>query len=141
LRQTLMVLALPALASAALLLSSCGGNDENEQAGTTTAATNAKNITITAKDFSFDNVNLSAKAGEPVHLTLKNTGSAEHSFTIKDVVDTEAEGGETKTADFTSPSQTTEFHCRYHPTQMKGTLTIGQSDGTGGSSGGSSGGY
>ncbi len=123
-RTRFLTVALVALASAALLTAACGGDDDSGGSSKTVAA-NAQTIAVTAKDFSFDNTNLTAKAGQPVHLTFKNTGNAEHSFTIDNVVDTEAEKGDTKTADFTAPSQTVQFRCKYHPTQMKGTLTIG----------------
>ncbi len=115
-------LALVILGSAALLGTACSSGGESTSSKT--PAANAQSITITAKDFSFDNTNPTAKAGNPIHLTFKNTGDAEHSFTIDSIVDTEAEKGETKTADFTAPNQTVQFHCKYHPQQMKGTLTI-----------------
>lgn len=113
---------LVALASAAILSAACGGGSSDSS--TTTPAANTQNITVTAKDFSFDNTNLTAKAGQPIHLTFENAGNAQHSFTIDNLVDTEAKGGDTKTADFTAPNETVQFHCKYHPTQMKGTLTV-----------------
>jgi len=113
------------LTPVSVLSAACGG-DSDEGGPTTTAAVSAQSITVTAKDFSFDNVNLAIQAGRPVHLTFKNAGTNEHSFTINGVVDAEAEGGATQTADFTVTRQTTEFHCKYHPSQMKGTVSIGQ---------------
>ena len=107
-------------AAAAVTLSiACGGDDDSAKVDP-----NAQQITVAAADFAFDTPDLNAAGGKPIHLTFKNTGNAEHSFTINGVVDVEADGHEQKTKDFKAPAKTVEFHCRYHPTQMKGELRI-----------------
>ena len=56
---------------------------------------------------------------------ITNTGAVEHSFTLDDdSVSQDIEPGETQTVtvDITADAG---FHCKYHPTQMTGTLTVG----------------
>lgn len=116
-----------------VLLAACGDDDDNAKtntpkpaAATTAAGTggaSTKEITITAADFSFNPTTITAAPGQKVKITLKNNGAAEHSFTVGSTDVTEAEGGEEKAGEFTVATGETEFHCKYHPTQMKGTIT------------------
>ena len=101
-----------------LLLASCGDDSPDAEGG------GAKQVEVTAADFAFDTTSISAEPGESIELTLVNSDDAEHSFTIEDVVDLEAEGGEEGSATFTAPEETVQFFCRYHPDQMQGELTI-----------------
>jgi plastocyanin len=57
---------------------------------------------------------------------VTNKDSAEHSFTFKAAsVDQDVEAGEDATATFTAPAAGDyEFHCKYHPAAMKGTVTV-----------------
>jgi plastocyanin len=93
-------------------------------AGTTAAGGSTQNVAITASEFAFDKTSLTAKAGDTLHVTLTNGDSAEHSFTVGDTDVTEAEGGATGTGDYKVKTGDTEFHCKYHPTTMKGTITV-----------------
>jgi uncharacterized cupredoxin-like copper-binding protein len=58
----------------AVLLTACGG--------TTKASTE---ITLDATDFSYSPVSVNVPAGEPVVLTLKNSGVVEHDFVIEKI--------------------------------------------------------
>lgn len=113
-----------------VLLAACGDDDNAtttpKPAAATTAAgtTSTEDITIAAADFSFNPTSISAAPGQKVMITLANTGQAEHSFTVGSTDVTEAEGGTTGTGEFTVQAGDTEFHCKYHPTQMKGTITV-----------------
>lgn len=104
----------------ALLLGSCGGDSPED-----TGAGESREVEVTAADFSFDTESISAEAGESIDIRLVNSDDAEHSFTIDDIVDVEAEGGEEATGSFTAPDETAEFYCRYHPDEMRGELTVG----------------
>ncbi|HLF71713.1 MAG TPA: cupredoxin domain-containing protein [Dehalococcoidia bacterium] len=86
-------------------------------------------VTVTAVDFSFNPLTLTVKVGQPVFLTLINSGSASHSFTISGVADTGILGGGTaKQITFTPTSAgTLTFFCLIHGVgsgSMKGTLTV-----------------
>lgn len=124
----LLLLAITALAATALLTAACGDDDDDDGGGATATPTGEAveplDVTVTAKDFSFDKATISAKPGQVVNVTLKNGGGAEHSFTVGSTDVTEAEGGEEGAGNFTASDSTTEFHCKYHPTQMKGTITV-----------------
>jgi plastocyanin len=94
---------------------------------TTAAAASSKgSTTLVAEGISFDTTKLNLTAGQKVTVTFENKDSVEHNFTFKEAkADTDVEGGETAKATFTVPAAGTyEFHCEYHPTQMKGTVTV-----------------
>lgn len=61
------------LASAMAALAACSG------AGN---ASEVQNVTLEAKDLAFAPANLEVTAGEPVRLTLQNSGALEHDFSI-----------------------------------------------------------
>jgi plastocyanin len=110
-----------------LVLAACGDDDDEDTSGGTepTAESGAQTVEIVATDFAFEPTEVSAEPGQAVTVTLKNDGAVEHSFTIDDLdVEAEAEGGEEATAEFTAPAESVEFHCRYHPAQMRGTVTV-----------------
>jgi plastocyanin len=120
----------------ALLIAGCGssskdssGSNSGGGASATTAASGgggSDKITLTAKGIAFDQTQLKMPAGKQVTVTLNNQDSVEHSFTFKDAkADKDAEGGETAEVSFTAPAAGSyEFHCKYHPNQMKGTVTV-----------------
>jgi plastocyanin len=120
-----------------VLLAACGDDDNAtstpKPAAATTAAgaattaaagTTAKDVAITAADFSLTPATITAAAGQKINVTLTNSGSVEHSFTVGSTDVTEADGGATGTGEYTVKAGDTEFHCKYHPTTMKGTITI-----------------
>jgi plastocyanin len=111
----------------ALLLGACGEDDGGGDSGDA--------VELVAQDFSFDPTTLDLPAGEEVTVSLVNEDDAEHSFTVDDLdVETEAEGGESSEVTFTAPDEgTVEFHCKYHPDQMTGEISVdGSSAGGGG---------
>ena len=127
----------------ALAAAGCGGGDDNGggAAAATTAApqsTSAPSTTaggggggedefqLVATDFKFDRTSLEMKAGSQVKVELRNQGQAEHNFTFPEgQADQDVEAGEDATATFTAPAAGSyEFHCKYHPTTMKGTVTV-----------------
>ncbi|MFN2387994.1 MAG: cupredoxin domain-containing protein [Actinomycetota bacterium] len=118
-------LLLASVVVAAPLLAACGGSD-----------TGGGSLAVTAADFRFEPAELTVHPGTETTLELTNEGEVEHSFTSDELgVDIEAEAGESATATFTSPDEdaTVEFHCRYHPDQMRGTVVVGAGGGdTGG---------
>lgn len=132
----LLVLAIVSLAAIALLAAACGGDDDDnggaatqtQQAAAPTSAGagsgQAQDITINAQGFAFDKTTITAQPGQVINITLDNKDTAEHSFTVGDKDVTEAEGGESGHGSFTVSSSTVEFHCKYHPTTMKGTITV-----------------
>ncbi|MEO8457454.1 MAG: cupredoxin domain-containing protein [Chloroflexota bacterium] len=133
------ILALAILAPL-VLLAACSGDDDNATTTAKPAATTAgaaasggaaKDLTITAADFSLTPATVTGSVGQVFNLTFKNTGNAEHSFTIGTNTIADADGGATKTATFTLAAGDTEFHCKYHPTTMKGTITIGAASSNG----------
>ncbi len=83
-------------------------------------------LSVTAADFSFEPTTLNAPVGATVGITLDNTGVAAHTFTSDDLdVDIEAAGGAVRTGEFTVPEAGTyEFHCHFHPDQMKGEIVV-----------------
>ncbi len=85
---------------------------------------------------------MKAKAGSTVHVTVKNEGSAEHTFTIdKQDVDEQLAPGETVKVDVKIPSngKSVAFYCRFHAGMgMQGAL-YSKGGGAAKSSSGSSG--
>jgi plastocyanin len=110
---------LTALIVAALLIGACGEDDGG-------GSGSGDSVELVAQDFSFDPTTLDLPAGEEVTVTLMNEGEAEHSFTVDDLdVETEAEGGESAEVSFTAPEEgAVEFHCKYHPDQMTGEISV-----------------
>jgi plastocyanin len=129
-----MLIRMLALAAFAplMLLAACGGGDDNATATPKTSQTaapvgtnpaSAKDITITAADFSLSPATITAAPGQVINVTFNNTGNAKHSFTVGSTDVAVAAGGASGSGTFTASAQTVEFHCKYHST-MKGTVTI-----------------
>jgi plastocyanin len=120
-------------ATAGLVLAGCGGGGGSKSSATTasSAASNAggpATLSLATQDFKFVPTTLTATAGKPVTVTVKNNGQAEHNFSISSLqVDKDVEKGATQTVTFTpSQSGTVQFFCKYHKdTQgMVGSLTV-----------------
>lgn len=131
----LIKMLLLALVVPAILLAACGDDDDDgggDNGGASTSAPaesggtggGTESVAITAADFSFDPAEITVTEGEEVTINFTNDGSAEHSFTIGDEDVVEAEGGESADGTFTATADMTEFHCKYHPDTMKGTITV-----------------
>jgi plastocyanin len=121
---TALVLAL------ALPLVGCGGGGDDDEGGSAASSEEQERPSgptadITAKDFAFDPSELTLEAGKEVTIVLTNEDSAEHNITVEDLdVDQDAEGGETGQATVTPDPGSYDFHCKYHPDQMTGTITV-----------------
>jgi len=123
---------------AVLAFAACGSTTSGSS-GSSNSGGGSTSVDVTAMDYSFNPTQLSVPAGASVTVNFKNDGKVEHSFTLDNGGgEVESEGGGSKTLTFSAPqSGTVSFHCKYHPTQMKGTITVGGSGGAG--AGGSSG--
>ena len=124
----------------ALAAAGCGGGSDNggsaSAAPTTTAAAETTTagggggggteIQLVASDFKFDKTSLDMQSGSQVKVELRNQGQAEHNFTFTEAgASQDVEAGEDATATFTAPAAGSyQFHCKYHPSQMKGTVTV-----------------
>lgn len=130
-----IVVVIAALAAAGVL-AGCGSSSGSNSGGAygspstsapkPTGAVGGSPESITARDFSFSPTSVQLTAGQAVTIKATNDGSVKHNLTIKDLeVDTDLPSGSTKTVTVTPKTGTYEFHCEYHPTQMKGTITVG----------------
>ena len=126
----------------ALAAAGCGGGGDNgggsasaattttAAAGTTTTAGGGggggTEIQLVASNFKFDKTSLDMQSGSQVKLEIRNQGQAEHNFTFTEAgANQDVEAGEDATATFTAPAAGSyQFHCKYHPSQMKGTVTV-----------------
>ena len=124
----------------ALTAAGCGGGDDNGggSASATTAAPAATETTaaaggggdneikLAASGFKFDKTSLDLKSGSSYTVEVTNGDSTKHSFTFEAAsVDQDVEGNEDATVTFTAPAAGSyEFHCKYHPATMKGTVTV-----------------
>jgi plastocyanin len=114
------VVMLAAAFALALVSAACSSDDDGGGGGSSGAAAD---VTMTVKDFEFDPSTLDVSSGETT-IEITNTGAVEHSFTLDDdSVSQDIEPGETQTVtvDVTADAG---FHCKYHPSQMTGTLTV-----------------
>ena len=107
----------------------CGGGGGKKTATAKQASSSpAGAATIQAVDFRFEPNTLTAKVGQPITVTVKNGGQAEHNFSIESLkVNKDIEKGASATVTFT-PTQagSIEFFCEYHKASkgMTGTLTV-----------------
>jgi plastocyanin len=123
-------------ATALLAMAACGATNTPG----TGSGNGSSSATLAAMDFSFSPTQLSVPAGTSVTVSFTNNGSVRHSFTLDNGSGSvDADPGKTTTLTFTTPaSGTLTFHCKYHPTQMMGTLNVGGSGGAGAGGGSSS---
>jgi len=102
------------------------------------AAGGRPSATVTAQNTAFSPSTLTVPANTPVTIALSNKDSIEHSLTFNNTgKSVDADGGSTQMLTFMSPGAgtTMAFHCKYHPMQMQGTITV---TGSGGATPGSS---
>jgi plastocyanin len=127
-----------AMAATVLAVAACGSTGDGTSASSSSGSAAAGGPTVVARNFSFSPTNVPVTAGGQVTVTFDNQGTTEHSLTLDNGSgETEAAGGKQATLTFTAPgSGSLTFHCKYHPTLMKGSFTTGGgSGGSGGSSG------
>lgn len=118
---------------AAGLLGACSGDDDdNGAADDTTTSSSAPGSTVPATttrveatDFAFSPTTVNVKAGTPVALRVANKGNAPHTFTIDALkIDQRVSAGEEVEVLVQAPAAATHtFYCRFHRSQMEGTLT------------------
>jgi plastocyanin len=118
-------------ATAGLVLAGCGGGGGKKAQATGAASSGTGGggtVNLVAKDFMFEPTTITATAGKPVTVTIKNEGQAEHNFTITSLkVDKDIEKGESQTVTFTpTQSGSIQFFCEYHKDShgMVGTLNV-----------------
>ncbi|MGH2522562.1 MAG: cupredoxin domain-containing protein [Anaerolineales bacterium] len=108
--------------TACLILTACGGGGSQQ----------TQSVTIQGADIKYDITALTGKVGQPIKVTLQNTGALEHSFVI-DELNVKIEGvqaGQSGEATFTPQSAGTyEYYCNvvgHKEAGMTGTLTVSQ---------------
>ena len=117
------------LAALALLVASCGGDDEKGR--TVTAAANGS-VRVVAKEYSFDPSDIVVRGPGTVRVTLVNDGSLAHNWKLfkegRDLGGTPAfPSGQTKSAEVRVGRGKYEFICTvgdHAELGMKGTLTV-----------------
>jgi plastocyanin len=126
----------------ALAAAGCGGgNDDNSASAsattaapetTSTASTTAAagggedELPLTAKGTAWNTTSFDLKAGSSYTLEVTNQDGIEHNFTFAaGDAKQDVEGGEDATVTFTAPAAGSyPFFCKYHPSAMKGTITV-----------------
>lgn len=123
------------LATVGLGLGACGGGDDDtstaggEAEDSPVASGPGSTVEVMGKEFSFTPAKLTLKAGQPVTIALKNTGTIEHDLTIGDAgFKLTVSSGKTgqKELKLDKPG-TYEFHCSvagHQDAGMKGELTV-----------------
>jgi plastocyanin len=93
---------------------------------TAAAAGGGNEIKLIAKGFKFDKTSLDLKSGSGYTVEVDNQDGAEHNFTFEAAkANQDVEAGEDAKVTFTAPAAGSyEFHCKYHPTAMKGTIAV-----------------
>ena len=108
-KRTMILLAVVALA--ALALAACGGGANT---GSSSSGASALNVTVNATEFKFDPATSNATPGQTINLTVKNVGSVQHTFVLKEAnVNLTIDPGKTATQTFTAPATagTYQYEC------------------------------
>jgi plastocyanin len=111
---------LGAVLAVTMLGSACSGGG-GSSGGSPSSGSGA--ATLTAKDFAFEPTTLNLPAGS-VQISITNNGPSKHNFSLDDgSVSQDLQPGTTETVTV-NLTATVGFHCKYHPTTMKGTLQV-----------------
>jgi len=92
-----------------------------------TDVTGMSTFEIDQDNFFFSPSTIDGSAGQKITFTVKNVGSAPHTFTIDNLnIDVTVQPGDEMTVDVTFPtSGTVEFYCKFHKSMgMTGTLEV-----------------
>ena len=124
----------------ALAVTGCGGGDDDGAASATTAApqtTSAPATTaaggggedelqLTASGTAWDTTSFDLTSGTSYSLAINNQDSVQHNFTFEAAqADVDIPANEDATVTFTAPAAGTyDFVCTFHPSAMKGTITV-----------------
>ena len=125
----------------ALAAAGCGGGDDDGgSASATTAAPETtgapattaaggggeNELKLTASGTAWDTTSLDMTAGAQVSIEVNNQDSIEHNFTFAAAqADVDLPASEDATVTFTAPAAGTyDFLCKFHPSAMKGTITV-----------------
>jgi plastocyanin len=127
----------------ALVAAGCGGGDDNG-GGSASATTDAPETTsapgttaaagggadnelqLTAQGTAWDTTSFDLKSSASYTLEVTNQDSIEHNFTFAaGDANQDVEANEDAKVTFTAPAAGSyPFLCKYHPTVMKGTITV-----------------
>lgn len=118
-----------ALASVVMLVPGLAGCGSEDNGGTVAEApaTAVKRIQVKTMNIAFDPTAIQLSAGDDVQFVIANGDQIEHNLTVEGLgVNQDVEGGKTVEAEPTTPVKagTYQYHCEYHPDQMKGTVTV-----------------
>jgi plastocyanin len=124
----------------ALAATGCGGGDDDGGAASATTAAPATTsapattagggggdeLQLTASGTAWDTTSLDMTAGAEVSVEVDNQDSVQHNFTFAEAqADMDIPANENATASFTAPAAGTyDFLCKFHPSAMKGTVTV-----------------
>jgi plastocyanin len=122
----------------ALVAAGCGGGDDDGGGATAAPETTAAPATtaaggggenelqLTASGTAWDKTSLDMTSGAEVRVEVTNQDTIEHNFTFAEAgADQDVEGGEDATVTLTAPAAGSyEFLCKYHPSAMRGTVTV-----------------
>ncbi len=112
--------AVAATLAVATFVAGCGTDNKSSASG------GGRTVKLEADDVYFKPTDIKLDAGKATTLEVENEGKVEHNITIEGLeVDKDLEAGKTTTVSVTPKAGTYQFHCEYHPTQMKGTITVG----------------
>jgi plastocyanin len=103
------------------VLTACGSSSKDDAASTDKPAKTAE---LEADDFYFDPTGIALAAGNDT-IEVDNNGDALHNLTVEGLdVDQDLKPGTKTKVSVDAKPGTYKFHCEYHPTKMKGTITV-----------------
>ena len=93
--------------------------------GDSSGGASAPTVTLTAVYTQYAPAEISLPAGKRATIKLDNRDNIEHNLTVEQLeIDKDVEGKKAVSVTVTAKAGTYQFHCEYHPQQMKGTITV-----------------